>query len=205
MYFVPFSCLADPKFKSLIVQARTTFWPWYLNIEKTPWACLPRAKMFPRYRNTVYQYWQSAEPDSEYRWYRGNIFALGNKPRAFFTIFRIVGAALQRSQQNQRSAILPLYQPIHSSEIYLFGVRFRSLVDLSVWKSAKSVQKNLKLAALRQWDFSEQRRFPGTKIYTTPANAHQTNKFLSVPIHIHKGGLPKYETNIRQQTHSQSL
>ena len=30
-----------------------------------------------------------------------------NKPRAFFTIFRIVGAALQRSQQNQRSAILP--------------------------------------------------------------------------------------------------
>ena len=32
---------------------------------------------------------------------------------------------------------------------------------------------------LRQWDFSEQRRFPGTKIYTTPANAHQTNKFLS--------------------------
>ena len=53
------------------------------------------------------------------------------------------------------------------------------LVDLSVWKSAKSVQKNLKLAALRQWDFSEQRRFPGTKIYTTPANAHQTNKFLS--------------------------
>ena len=29
-----------------------------------------------------------------------------NKPRAFFTIFRIVGAALQRSQQNQRSAIL---------------------------------------------------------------------------------------------------
>ena len=61
-----------------------------------------------------------------------DIFALGNKPRAFFTIFRIVGAALQRSQQNQRSAILPLYQPIHSSEIYLFGVRFRSLVDLSV-------------------------------------------------------------------------
>lgn len=51
-----------------------------------------------------------------------DIFALGNKPRAFFTIFRIVGAALQRSQQNQRSAILPLYQPIHSSEIYLFGV-----------------------------------------------------------------------------------
>ena len=68
---------------------------------------------------------------------------------------------------------------IGRSEIYLFGVRFRSLVDLSVWKSAKSVQKNLKLAALRQWDFSEQRRFPGTKIYTTPANAHQTNKFLS--------------------------
>ena len=65
------------------------------------------------------------------------------------------------------------------SEIYLFGVRFRSLVYLSVWKSAKSVHKNLKLAALRQWDFYEQRRFPGTKIYTTPANAHQTNKFLS--------------------------
>ena len=48
-----------------------------------------------------------------------------NKPRAFFTIFRIVGAALQRSQQNQRSAILPLYQPIHSSEIYLFGVHLQ--------------------------------------------------------------------------------
>ena len=48
-----------------------------------------------------------------------------NKPRAFFTIFRIVWAALQRSQQNQRSAILPLYQPIHSSEIYLFGVHLQ--------------------------------------------------------------------------------
>ena len=60
-----------------------------------------------------------------------------NKPRAFFTIFRIVGAALQRSQQNQRSAILPLYQPIHSSEIYLFSGAFAGVVvTLSAWKSA---------------------------------------------------------------------
>ena len=67
----------------------------------------------------------------------------------------------------------------YARKFICFRVRFRSLGTLSVWKSTKSVQKNLKLAALRQWDFSEQRRFSGTKIYTTPANAHQTNKFLS--------------------------
>ena len=63
-----------------------------------------------------------------------------NKPRAFFTIFYLSfitinylhsqpsgysHSASLLAQQNQRSAILPLYQPIHSSEIYLFGVHLQ--------------------------------------------------------------------------------
>lgn len=56
-----------------------------------------------------------------------DIFALGNKPRAFFTIFRIVGAALQRSQQNQRSAILPpVLANTQLGNLFVFGCICRS-------------------------------------------------------------------------------
>ena len=67
-------------------------------------------------------------------------------------------------------AFRPVQSDSQTSEWYSY---FENdvLVTLSVWNSAKSIRKNLKLASLRQWDFSEQRRFPGTKIYTIPANA----------------------------------
>ena len=35
-------------------------------------------------------------------------------------------------------------------EIFWFQVRFRGLITLGVWKSAKNIQKLLKLASLRQ-------------------------------------------------------
>ena len=38
---------------------------------------------------------------------------------------------------------------------FWFQVRFRGLITLGVWKSAKNIQKLLKLASLKQWAIFE--------------------------------------------------
>ena len=106
-----------------------------------------------------------------------------NKPRAFFTIFRYQGQKVVRA----------------------CTIRLLNL------GSAKHEKGTKYLLPLTSFNLSHQTRHPTLSRISAGHSAppcigqYTAQKFLSVPIHIHKGGLPKYETNIRQQTLSQSL
>lgn len=110
-----------------------------------------------------------------------------NKPRAFFTIFiyqgqKVVRVCFNLSHQTRRPTLGRIsaapFCPTLYSPIHSSEIYLFSGAFAGV------------VVTLSAW---------------TPKPHPKTNKFPSVPIHIPKGGLPKYETNIRQQTLSKSL